>query len=153
MLPVRLMLGVIFFVHGAQKLLGWFGGDGLTNTAQLFGTEFGLHPGWLWTALAAVAEFFGALSVCTGLLTRGGAGALACVMATAILKVHGHAFFNPDGVEYPLALLGASLVLLIYGGGRLSVDHVMLRPDPHQTGAPAPAPTPAPPPARVPESL
>jgi putative oxidoreductase len=128
MIPVRAVLGIIFFVHGSQKLLGWFGGKGLIFSAQVFEVPYGLRPGILWASLAALTEFYGALLVFSGLLTRLGALGLAVLMAVAICKVHLGSFFNPDGMEFPLALLGASLTLFIYGGGCWSVDHALLRP-------------------------
>jgi len=128
MIPVRIVLGTIFFVHGSQKLLGWFGGKGLIFSAQIFEAPYGLRPGLLWASLAALTEFYAALLVFSGLLTRLGALGLAAVMAIAICKVHLGSFLNPDGMEFPLALLGASLTLFIYGGGWWSVDHALLRP-------------------------
>jgi putative oxidoreductase len=128
MVPVRLVLGIIFFIHGSQKLLGWFGGKGLIFSAQIFEAPYGLRPGLLWAFLAGLTEFYGALLVLSGLLTRLGALGLAVVMAIAICKVHLGSFFNPEGVEFPLALLGACLALVIYGGGRWSIDHTLLRP-------------------------
>ena len=128
MVPVRVVLGIIFFVHGSQKLLGWFGGKGLIFSAQIFEAPYGLRPGLLWASLAALTEFYGALLVLSGLLTRLGALGLAVVMAVAICKVHLGSFFNPEGMEFPLTLFGASLTVLIYGGGCWSVDRALLRP-------------------------
>jgi putative oxidoreductase len=141
MLPIRVVLGVIFFAHGSQKLLGWFGGEGLVGTAQIFEAPYGLFPGILWVFLAALTEFFGSLLVFSGLMTRLGALGLAVVMATAIVKVHLGSFFNPEGIEFPLALLGASLALVIYGGGRWSVDHALLRFDSRRVNPPEPGPS------------
>ena len=128
MMPVRVVLGIIFFAHGSQKLLGWFGGEGLIGSAQIFEAPYGLRPGILWVFLVSLTQFFGALLVLSGLLTRLGALGLAVVMATAICKVHLGSFFNPEGMEFPLALLGASFTLVIYGGGRWSIDRALLRP-------------------------
>ncbi|HEY0790728.1 MAG TPA: DoxX family protein [Chthoniobacterales bacterium] len=135
MLPIRLVVGTVFFAHGAQKLLGWFGGGGLSGTAHLFEARLNLFPGFLWTFLAGGAEFFGALLVCAGLLTRLGASIIGVVMAVAIWKVHLGAFFNPQGVEFPLSLLASSCALAVYGGGRWSVDRAMLRPELRPGGA------------------
>ena len=129
MLPIRLAVSAVFFAHGAQKLLGWFGGDGLSGTAHLFEAHLNLFPGFFWTFLAGGAEFFGALLIGAGLLTRLGAVLTGVVMSVAILKVHLGAFFNPHGMEFPLSLLASSCALAVYGGGRWSVDHAMLRPD------------------------
>jgi putative oxidoreductase len=128
MIPVRVVLGIVFFVHGSQKLLGWFGGKGLIFSAQVFEAPYGFRPGILWVSLAALVEFYGALLVFSGLLTRLGAFGLAVAMAVAICKVHFGSFFYPDGMEFPLTLLGASLTLFIYGGGYWSVDYALLRP-------------------------
>lgn len=115
-LPLRIPLGVIFIAHGAQKLLGWFGGPGLQGTAGFF-DQAGLTPGILWATLAACGEFFGGLLVLLGLATRFGALSIAIVMLVAIIKVHWPAFFAPAGFEYPMALLGSAIVLLTTGGG------------------------------------
>jgi putative oxidoreductase len=123
--PVRLALGIIFIAHGAQKVLGKFGGPGLqaftANNAPL-----GLRPSWLWMGAAAFAEFIGGILVLAGLLTRLGAIFIAFVMIVAILGVHWPAFFaNNRGLEYPFALLAMSLALLIAGGGQASVDRLL----------------------------
>ncbi|MCI0331209.1 MAG: DoxX family protein [candidate division Zixibacteria bacterium] len=119
--PLRIPLGVIFIAHGAQKLLGWFGGPGLQGTAGFF-EQAGLTPGIFWATLAACGEFFGGLLVLLGLATRFGALNIAIVMLVAIFKVHWPVFFAPNGFEYPMALLGSAIVLLTTGGGKLSVD-------------------------------
>ena len=124
--PVRLALGIVFIAHGAQKLFGAFGGRGFTaftgGTAPL-----GLRPAWLWLSAAAFAEFIGGILVLAGLLTRLGALFIACVMFVAIFGVHwSGGFFNPRGFEYPLALFAMALALLISGGGRASVDQLLM---------------------------
>jgi putative oxidoreductase len=119
--PLRLALGVIFIAHGSQKVLGAFGGKGLS--AWMNGSApLGLKPAWLWLAAAARSELIGGILVLLGLLTRVGAFLIACVMVVAILGVHWGAFFNPAGMEYPLALLAISLALMVSGGGLLSLD-------------------------------
>ena len=125
-MPLRLTLGIIFIAHGAQKVFGSFGGHGLAaftaNDAPL-----GLRPGWLWLGAAAFAEFVGGILVLVGLLTRLGALGIATVMFVAIVGVHWGAFFaNNKGLEYPLALLGMSLALLIAGGGQASIDQMLM---------------------------
>lgn len=122
MLPLRLSLGAIFVAHGAQKLLGWFDGKGLSATAQFFGEHLGMQPPMLWASLAAGGEFFGGLLVALGLLTRFGALNLAIIMGVAITQVHWGSFFLPSGIEFNLILLGASLSLLLSGGGAGSLD-------------------------------
>ena len=108
--------------HGAQKLFGWFGGYGLQGTGQFFAETLGLKPGVLMAALAGGTEFLGGLLLIAGLLTRIAGLSLAGTMAVAILTAHSGAFFAPEGMEYPLTLLLASLTLAIGGGGALSVD-------------------------------
>jgi len=120
--PLRLAVGAIFMAHGAQKVLGSFGGHGFN--AWISGpVPFSfMRPSWLWLAAAALSELIGGLLILLGLLTRVGAFFLLCVMLTAIVGKHWGSFFAPAGMEYPLALLAVCLSLLIAGGGQLSVD-------------------------------
>lgn len=122
-LALRLPLGIIFSAHGAQKLFGWFGGYGLEGTGQ-FMASMGLNPGVLMAALAGSAEFFGGIALIIGLLTRPAAAVLAFTMLVALLSVHLHngLFMANNGYEFALALLAASISLVISGGGRLSLD-------------------------------
>jgi putative oxidoreductase len=120
--PIRLALGAVMIGHGAQKVLGSFGGPGfekfVANT-----TPFGfMKPAWLWLGAAALSELVGGVFVVLGLLTRVGAFFIACVMLTAVVGVHWGFFFSPRGMEYPLVLLGMALALLISGGGMASID-------------------------------
>jgi putative oxidoreductase len=87
--------------------------------------KFGLHPGLLWASLDIFGEFIGAILVFFGLFTRFGALNIVIVMSVAILHVHRRAFFLPSGMEFPLALLGAALALLIAGGGAFSLDNAI----------------------------
>lgn len=120
--PLRLALGIIFFAHGAQKVLGSFSGPGLAKFTSFPAPYPFMRPAWLWMGLAAFGELIGGILVLLGLLTRLGAFLLFCTMLTAIVGVHWPAFFNPQGLEYPLALLAMALALLISGGGMASVD-------------------------------
>ena len=122
-LALRVVVGIIFAAHGAQKLFGWFGGYGLDGTGQFFGS-IGLNPGALLALLAGAAEFFGGLALVLGLFVRPAAGALAFTMLVAIFAVHaGNGFFlDKGGYEYALALFAASLSLLFSGGGRYAAD-------------------------------
>lgn len=124
-LLLRVPIGIIFTAHGAQKLFGWFGGYGLEGTGQ-FMASMGLNPGVLMAALAGSAEFFGGLALILGLLTRPAAVVLAFTMLVALLSVHLHngLFMANNGYEFALALLAASISLVISGGGRLSVDRI-----------------------------
>jgi putative oxidoreductase len=127
-LILRLTLAVVIFPHGAQKVLGWFGGQGLTSTLQFF-TSAGIPPVLTW--LAIVAEFLGPLGLAVGLLTRLAAFGIAGVMLGAIKMVHWtNGFFmnwsstpqQGEGFEYHLLALGIAIALLIMGGGAWSVD-------------------------------
>lgn len=127
-LPLRLALGVIFIAHGAQKVLGSYGGPGFEKFIS-YPPPFGfMRPGWLWMAAAAFSELIGGILILLGLLTRVGAFFLACTMLTAVVGVHRDAFFASNkGFEYPMALLAMSLALLISGGGMASIDQALGR--------------------------
>ena len=122
-LALRLPLGIVFIAHGAQKLIGWFGGYGLEGTGQWM-ASIGLHPGYAMALLAGSAEIFGGIALLFGLLVRPAAAALAFAMLVAIVSVHiGHGLFVANnGIEYALALLAASGSLLVSGAGRVSAD-------------------------------
>ncbi len=125
-LPLRLTLGIIFIAHGAQKVLGAFGGKGLGAFVAGDAPFAFMRPSWFWLGMAALSELIGGILVLTGFLTRVGAFFLACVMLTAIVGVHlSGGFFAPKGFEYAFALLGVTLALLVSGGGRLSADAVL----------------------------
>lgn len=131
LLLVRLLLGIVMFPHGAQKVLGWWGGPGLDATIQGFTTHLGIPLVLAWLAIAA--EFLGSLGLIAGLLTRVAAFGIGVVMVVATLKVHlaNGLFMNwagnqkGEGFEYHLLALAAALVLMIDGGGRASLDHVL----------------------------
>lgn len=120
---LRVLVGIIFAAHGAQKLFGWFGGYGLAGVAQWM-ESIGLAPGYLMALLAGSAEFFGGLALIIGLLVRPAAAALTFTLVVAIFSVHiGNGFFmSNNGYEFALALMAATLALLVEGAGRLSVD-------------------------------
>lgn len=121
---LRAALGVIFFAHGSQKLLGWFGGYGFDATVQFFNQQLGI-PSAL-AVLAILAEFFGGLMVLLGFFTRIGAAGIGVTMAVALYTVHlPQGFFiagGKVGFEYVFALLLMALYLVINGAGELSVD-------------------------------
>ena len=126
-LPIRLGLGAVMIGHGAQKVLGSFGGPGFIAVIAN-NTPFGfMRPAWLWMAAAALSELVGGIFIVLGLLTRVGAFLVACTMLTAIVGVHwsGGFFASNRGYEYPLSLLAMSLALLIAGGGQASVDKAL----------------------------
>ncbi len=124
---IRLALGVVMFPHGAQKVLGWFGGPGFTKTLQAFaGMGF---PDWSVVALMGV-ESLGAVLLVFGFLTRLWAIGIGASLTLCMFLSHvQHGFFmnwfgqqQGEGFEYHLLVIGICLALLIKGGGALSVD-------------------------------
>jgi putative oxidoreductase len=125
-IPIRLALGAVFVAHGAQKVLGSFGGPGWAKFTSFPAPYPFMRPAWLWMGLAAVSELIGGILVILGLFTRVGAFLLFCTMLVAVAGVHWPGgFFAPGGIEYPLSLLAMSLALLISGGGMASADLAM----------------------------
>lgn len=125
---LRVIVGIVFFAHGAQKMLGWFGGYGFTGTMGFF--THGMHIPALFAFLAIVAEFFGSLGLIIGLLTRVAAFGIAVNMLVAIAMVHHRfGFFmnwsgaqKGEGYEYHLLVLAVTVFLMIKGAGAASVD-------------------------------
>ena len=125
---LRIMLGIVIFPHGAQKLLGWFGGYGFTGTMGWFTETIGVP--WIFALLAIIAEFFGSLGLITGLLTRVAAFGVGMVMLVATLTVHWQVGFflfcfgnlQGEGFEFHLLAMAMAVVLMIKGGGAASVD-------------------------------
>lgn len=123
--PIRLALGAVMVGHGAQKVLGSFGGPGFEKWVSGT-TPFGfMKPTWLWLGAAALTELVGGILIVLGLLTRVAAFFVVCLMLTAVVGVHWGFFFAPRGFEYALSLLAMALALLISGGGMASVDLAM----------------------------
>lgn len=126
-LPIRLGLGAVMIAHGAQKVLGSFGGSGFN--AFIGGTTpFGfMKPAWLWLAAAALSELVGGILVVLGFLTRAGAFFIACTMLTAVVGVHWSSgfFASNRGYEYALSLFAMAVALVISGGGQASVDKAL----------------------------
>ncbi|UUD64458.1 DoxX family protein [Pseudomonas seleniipraecipitans] len=120
---LRVLVGIIFVAHGSQKLFGWFGGYGLEGVAQWM-ESIGLAPGYLMALMAGSAEFFGGLALIVGLLVRPAAVALTFTLVVAIFSVHisNGLFMADNGYEFALALMAATLALLVEGAGRLSLD-------------------------------
>lgn len=128
----RLALGIVMFPHGAQKVLGWYGGMGLSPTFNAFrGIGF---PAPLIVLIFA-AEFLGSLGLVLGLLGRVAAFGVAALMLGAIWMVHGKfGFFmnwmgnqKGEGFEYHILALGLALAILIKGSGRWSLDRMLTR--------------------------
>jgi len=125
---VRILVGLIFMAHGAQKLFGLFGGYGLEGTGQWM-ESIGLAPGYLMALLSGSAEFFGGLALVIGLLARPAALALSVTLVVAIFSVHigNGLFMSNNGYEFALALLAGTVAVLIEGAGRFSVDRLIAR--------------------------
>src|SRR5271165_301806 len=127
----RLFLGVVMFAHGAQKMLGWFGGYGFHGTMGFF-TQM-LHVPAPLAFLAICAEFFGGLGLIVGLLGRVAACGIMMNMLVAIFTVHIHyGFFanwygqqKGEGIEYHLLAIALALVVMIKGSGALSIDRAL----------------------------
>ncbi len=125
---LRVVLGIVFFAHGAQKMLGWFGGYGFSGTMGFF--TGALHIPVPLAFLAIAAEFFGGLGLILGFLTRIAAFGIAVNMLVAIAKVHiAFGFFmnwsgaqKGEGIEYHLLTLAIALFLMIKGAGAASID-------------------------------
>lgn len=133
-LMLRIPLGLIFMAHGSQKLLGLFGGQGLTGTFKSFEEKMGIPP--IFTLLAIIAEFGGGFGILTGFMTRLSAAGISAVMFVAIYKIHwASGFFlnyscvagRGHGIEYNIALLGMALYLMIAGGGRWCLDRLIFK--------------------------
>ena len=128
---VRLVLGVVFFAHGAQKMLGWFGGYGFTGTMGFFTQA--MHIPAPLAFLAICAEFFGGLGLIVGFLSRVAAFGITMNMLVAVFTVHIHnGFFatwsgqqKGEGIEYHLLAIALLLVVMIKGAGPLSIDRAL----------------------------
>ncbi len=126
----RVFLGVVIFPHGAQKILGIWGGHGLQPLMDSFQQWFGIPPAM--SALVAIAEFFGAFALVLGLFGRFMAGSIILVMLGAIYYVVNEHFFmnwysqpRGEGFEFHLLAIGLGLIVLIKGSGRYSVDGLL----------------------------
>ena len=132
-LILRVALGVVMFPHGAQKLLGWFGGPGYGAAMAMFTDK--MHIPAALAVLVIVAESFGALGLILGLFTRLAAFGILCDMIGAVVLVHWrNGFFMNwmgkqagEGFEYHLLVIAIGLVLMITGAGRWSVDHAIAK--------------------------
>jgi putative oxidoreductase len=130
MLIVRLTLGIVMFPHGAQKLLGWFGGAGFSATLKGM-TGMGLPAAVVILVIAV--EFLGSLSLIFGFLGRLSALGFIGLMLGAIFMVHlPNGFFmnwmgsqKGEGIEYHILVIGIALAILVKGSGSLSVDRSM----------------------------
>jgi len=132
-LVMRVILGVVIFPHGAQKVFGWFGGYGLDGTLNFFTQTMGIPL--VFAILVIAAESLGALGLIVGFLTRVAAFGIVCVMTGAIFMVHlnNGLFMNwtgqqaGEGFEYHLLAIALAIALMITGGGKASVDSLLYR--------------------------
>ncbi|UCG78561.1 MAG: DoxX family protein [Nitrospirota bacterium] len=130
-LVLRVMLGLVFFPHGAQKLFGWFGGNGFSATMGFFTTQAGIPT--IFAFLAIMAESVGALALIAGFFTRVAALGIAVNMVICALANHlQHGFFmnwfgqqKGEGFEFHILAVALAAGLIIKGGGRWSVDGVL----------------------------
>ncbi|MBI3356776.1 MAG: DoxX family protein [Nitrospirae bacterium] len=128
---LRLSLGLVMFPHGAQKLLGWYGGFGFEGTMGFFTQQMGMP--WLIAFLVIIGESLGSVALLAGLLTRFTAASFVVIMLGAITMVHlPHGFFmnwfgkqQGEGYEYHLLVIGIAAALLVTGAGRWSVDRAI----------------------------
>lgn len=132
-LIARLALAGVFFPHGAQKVLGWFGGHGFSGTYGFFTQQMGIPAPF---ALAAIlTEFLAPFALLLGLGSRAAALGIAAIMVVATLTVHlEHGFFmnwfggqKGEGFEYHLLALALALVVIVKGGGKGSLDARLAR--------------------------
>lgn len=120
---LRFVVGVIFFLHGSQKLFGWFNGNGLMSTA-LWMESLGLKPGMIMAIISGSFEVLGGILFIVGLYTKVAAGMLGSVMCVAIATVHlPNGFWNVNGgYEYNLVLLAITISIAFIGAGKYSLD-------------------------------
>ncbi len=127
-LVLRIALGLVIFPHGAQKVLGWFGGHGLEGTFGFLTHQMGLPM--VIAALVIGGEFLGSLALISGLFTRLSAFGILSIMAGAAITVHwGNGFFmnwsgqqGGEGFEFHLLAMAMAASLMITGGGKFSLD-------------------------------
>ncbi len=129
---VRITLGAVMFAHGAQKMLGWFGGNGFSGTMGFF-THMGIPA--VFAFLAIAAEFFGGIGLILGLLGRVAAFGILCNMLVAVFMVHAsNGFFmnwsgqkKGEGFEYHLLAIAMAVAVMIGGSGAISLDRLIAR--------------------------
>jgi putative oxidoreductase len=123
LLIIRLVIGVLFIGHGAQKLFGWFGGYGLKGTGGWF-DSIGMKPGVTMALLAGLTELFGGILFALGLLTPLAGIMIAGTMLMAIIKVHAPngLWSTANGYEYNLTLLVVAIGIALIGPGQYALD-------------------------------
>jgi putative oxidoreductase len=140
----RTALGIVLFAHGAQKLLGWYGGYGFDGTMAYFTETAGLP--WIVGFLVIVIEFFGALSLILGFATRLWSVAILFLTIGIIQTAHSqYGFFmnwfgnqKGEGIEYFLLMLGLAASLVLSGAGKFSIDAFIFNKK-HTTSYPEPS--------------
>ncbi|MGJ7921663.1 DoxX family protein [Neobacillus sp. LXY-4] len=123
LLIIRLVIGISFMGHGAQKLFGWFGGYGLKGTGGWL-DSIGIKPGVTMALLAGLSELVGGLLFALGLLTPVAGILIAFTMVIAIVKVHGPNGYwsTQNGYEYNLTLLAVAIGIALIGPGQYALD-------------------------------
>lgn len=126
LLLIRLVIGVLFVGHGAQKLFGWFGGYGLKGTGGWF-ESIGMKPGVTMALFAGLAELIGGILFALGLLTPLAGILIAGTMVMAIVKVHGPngLWSTANGYEYNLTLLAVAIGIALIGPGHYALDALL----------------------------
>ncbi|GAA2393786.1 hypothetical protein GCM10010420_18510 [Streptomyces glaucosporus] len=124
LLLLRLALGLVMAVHGAQKLFGWFSGGGIEGTGMFF-ASLGYPAPEAFAVVAALTETLGGLALVLGLLTPLAGAAVLGTMINAVAVKWGGGFFSPQGVEYELLLVAAAAALTLSGPGRWAVDRAL----------------------------
>lgn len=132
---IRIILGVVFFAHGAQKMFGWFGGPGFTGAMEFF--VRGMHVPPFFAFMAMAAEFFGGIGLILGFLARAAAFAIFVEMVVAVRLVHRpNGFFmnwtgtqKGEGFEYHLLVFAMAAAIMIAGSGAFSIDGAICRKD------------------------
>ncbi|OBZ10181.1 MULTISPECIES: DoxX family protein [Bacillales] len=123
LLVVRVVVGLLFVGHGAQKLFGWFGGYGPKGTGGWM-ESIGIKPGVAMAVAAGLMELVGGLLFAAGLLTPLAAALIVLAMLGAIVKVHGQngLWATANGYEYNLVLVAIAIGIALTGAGDYSID-------------------------------
>lgn len=123
LLVARLVIGLLMAAHGAQKLLGWFGGYGLNKTGEFF-IHLGFKQGRLFAAAASLGEITSGLLIALGFLGPVGPAIMIGIMIVAAISVHWQngLFATGNGIEVPLLYAAAAFALAFTGFGSFSLD-------------------------------